>query len=77
VLDDIEAPEPSDDDEPPPRSRPRTGGAPAQIAYAAMLGIAEVISPEKTRVEIEQTDDRPDGDDGDLGLSFGDLPPLD
>lgn len=42
-----------------------------------MLGIAEVIHPEKTRVEIEQLDDRPDGGDDGLGLSFGDLPPLD
>jgi hypothetical protein len=42
---------------------------------AAMIAVGEILEPEKTTVEIEQTPDDPLGDDFDI--SFGDLPALD
>lgn len=42
---------------------------------AAMVAVGEILEPDKTAVEIEQTSDDPHGDDFDL--SFGDLPELD
>lgn len=41
---------------------------------AAMLGLGQVIEPEKTKVVIEQASDDPSGD-ADLELSFDRLPP--
>ena len=40
-----------------------------------MVAVGEILEPEKTTVEIEQTSDDPHGDD--LRLTFGDLPALD
>lgn len=58
----------------PPRQvkRPTAGGS---IMAAAMLGLGEVIEPNKTSVEIEQVaDDEPD--DLPFKVDFGDLPSL-
>lgn len=66
-----EAPPPSG----PPASRRRGGGG-AGLLGAAMLAVGEVLEPDKTRVEIVQTDDEP-LDDLPFGIDFGDLPPLD
>lgn len=41
---------------------------------AAMVAVGEILEPDKTSVEIEQTAGDPPGDDFDL--SFGDLPEL-
>lgn len=85
------APEPADASEPdrgdaktpsdtappssPPASRLRSGGG-AGLLGAAMIAVGEILEPEKTRVEIVQTDDEP-LDDLPFGIDFGDLPPLD
>lgn len=55
----------------PNRSRVR-----GSLVAAAMLGLGQVIEPEKTKVVIEQTNDDPFGDDADLDLSFDRLPPV-
>lgn len=55
--------------------RRRSGGG-AGLLGAAMLAVGEILEPEKTRVEIVQTDDEP-LDDLPFGIDFGDLPPLD
>ena len=52
--------------------RKRVAGS---ILGAAMLGLGEIIEPEKTKVEIQQEDDRP-LDDAPFELEFGELPPL-
>lgn len=60
----------------PARSKARRSVAGAALA-ASMLGVGEIIEPEKTSVDIEQVADAPDDlDDGLLNLDFGDLPPL-
>lgn len=56
----------------PNRSRAR-----GSLVAAAMLGLGQVIEPEKTKVVIEQTDDDPFGGDTDLELTFDRLPPVD
>jgi hypothetical protein len=53
----------------------RRGGGGAGLLGAAMLAVGEILEPEKTRVEIVQTDDEP-LDDLPFGIDFGDLPPL-
>ncbi|MFN3216422.1 MAG: hypothetical protein ACE367_08015 [Acidimicrobiales bacterium] len=65
-------------DAPTPSGPPsrRRGGGGAGLLGAAMLAVGEVLEPEKTRVEIVQTDDEP-LDDLPFGIDFGDLPPLD
>ena len=56
--------------------RNRSGSATVALG-AAMIAVGEILEPDKTTVEIEQTsDDRHDGDD-DFTLDFGDLPSLD
>ncbi len=40
-----------------------------------MLAVGEILEPEKTTVEIIQTDDEP-LDDLPFSIDFGDLPPL-
>ena len=64
---------PSRDASPEP-NRSRVRGS---LVAAAMLGLGQVIEPEKTKVVIEQTNDDPFGDDADLDLSFDRLPPVD
>jgi hypothetical protein len=59
----------------PPRARKARGGS-ATALGAAMLALGEIFEPEKTTVEIVQTDDDP-VDDPPFDLDFGDLPPLD
>lgn len=59
----------------PSPSRLRGGGS-AGLLGAAMIAVGEILEPEKTRVEIVQTDDEP-LDDLPFGIDFGDLPPLD
>ena len=58
----------------PAPNRSRTRGS---LVAAAMLGLGQVIEPEKTKVVIEQTDDDPFGGDTDLELTFDRLPPVD
>lgn len=54
----------------------KKGGSGVTVLSAAMLAVGEILEPEKASVEIaEMADDT--GDDLDLELSFGDLPPLD
>ncbi len=43
---------------------------------AAMIAVGEIIEPQNTSVEVEQTADAASDDSG-LDLSFGELPPLD
>jgi hypothetical protein len=59
-----------------PQPLRRRGGEPPACFGAAMLAVGEILEPEKTRVEIVQTDDEP-LDDLPFGIDFGDLPPLD
>ena len=56
---------------PPPRSSSRGGS----LLAAAMLGLGEVLEPEKTKVIIEQESDDP-FKDADLDLTFDGLPSL-
>jgi hypothetical protein len=69
----------ADDEEPgpdPPTAKQRKSrGGSATFLSAAMLAIGEIFEPEKTTVEIIQTDDDP-VDDPPFDLDFGDLPPL-
>ncbi|MEM7142289.1 MAG: hypothetical protein AAF548_14800 [Actinomycetota bacterium] len=55
--------------------RIKSGGTATVALGAAMVAVGEILEPEKTTVEIEQTNSDPH-DDG-LDLSFGDLPSLD
>lgn len=59
----------------PPKPRKARGGS-ATALGAAMLAVGEIFEPDKTTVEIVQTDDDP-VDDPPFDLDFGDLPPLD
>ena len=45
------------------------------VLGAAMIAIGEILEPEKTTVEIIQTNDDPEPDLP-FDLDFGDLPPL-
>ena len=68
-LDDADPPQPQ------PAAKPRSGGA-ATVLGAAMLAVGDILEPEKTTVEIVQTNDDPI-DDLPFDIDFGDLPPLD
>lgn len=82
----IEDAQPDDDDEEQRageaaererQARKRSGGGGSVAALgAAMLAVGEILEPEKTAVEIVQTNDDPI-DDPPFDLDFGDLPPLD
>ena len=50
-------------------------GAGAVVLGAAMIAMGEILEPEKTTVEIVQTNDDPEPDMP-FDLDFGDLPPL-
>lgn len=70
--------DPQDDAPASPRpARKRAGGGTNMLA-AAMLAVGDILEPDKSTVEIVQTDDD-DKDPEDLlsGIAFGDLPPLD
>ncbi|GJM38438.1 MAG: hypothetical protein DHS20C19_18050 [Acidimicrobiales bacterium] len=68
---------PSPDSPLPAYYRRIKGGGAATVALgAAMVAVGEILEPDKTAVEIEQTSDDPYDGDG-LDLSFGDLPSLD
>lgn len=64
------------DDEVPPVRRPgRSSGG--QVLGAAMLGLGQVIEPDKARVDIEvEAPTDPLDDDPLAGVDFGDLPEL-
>jgi hypothetical protein len=64
------------DPEPAPITPRKPKGGSATVLSAAMLALGEIFEPEKTTVEIVQTDDDPI-DDPPFDLDFGDLPPLD
>ena len=51
------------------------GGTMTVALGAAMVAVGEILEPDKTTVEVEQTSSDPLDDDFDL--SFGDLPELD
>lgn len=64
-------------DPPPPTIRERAGGTAAGIVVAAMIGIGEVLEPEKTNPDIEIVGESPEDEPIlDLDLTFGGLPPL-
>ncbi|MGI9577629.1 MAG: hypothetical protein ACR2OH_05490 [Microthrixaceae bacterium] len=82
MLEPTDPPPPEDDgddvasaaeDVPGPKSK---GGGSATVLGAAMLAVGEIFEPEKTTVEIVQTNDDPI-DDLPFSIDFGDLPPLD
>lgn len=52
------------------------GTGSATMLGAAMLAIGDILEPEKTTVEVVQTNDDPI-DDPPFDVHFGDLPPLD
>ncbi len=56
------------------RRKGRSGAV--TVLGAAMLAVGDILEPEKTTVEIVQTDDDPDPDLP-FTLNFGSLPPLD
>ena len=65
-------------DAPPPTVRERAGGTAAGIVVAAMLGVGEVLEPEKTAAPIEIVGEAPEGEPIiDLDLEFEGLPPID
>lgn len=65
-------------DPPPPTIRERAGGTAAGIVVAAMLGVGEVLEPEKTSPGIEIIGEAPQDEPiVDLDLVFDGLPPLD
>lgn len=66
-----------DRDLPSGRSSERRSARSGAILAAAMLGVGEIIEPQKTEVAIEQQVDG-DGDTDSLlqKLDFGSLPPL-
>ena len=71
---DAEPSPPSDIPLPAYYRRIKGGGAATVALGAAMVAVGEILEPEKTTVEIEQTNDDPH-DDG-LDLTFGELPEL-
>jgi len=67
----------SEFEKPQPSLRQRVGGsAAAAIASAAMLGVGEVLEPEKTASPVEIVNEAP-GDQPIIDLDFGVLPSLD
>lgn len=67
-IDDATAPEPR-------KPKPAGSGA-TTVLGAAMLAVGDILEPEKTTVEIVQTNDDPI-DDLPFDIDFGNLPPLD
>lgn len=74
MLDPDQAHEQSEPGSPAPKRS--KGGGSATVLGAAMIAVGEIIEPEKTNVEIVQTDDEP-LDEPPFNLDFGSLPPLD
>jgi hypothetical protein len=69
--------EPVAEDRPlPPYYRRIKGSGATAVLSAAMIALGEILEPDKTTVEIEQTDDDRHDPEG-FDLSFGDLPNLD
>lgn len=64
----------NDDATPPPRRPAKSGGG--QVLGAAMLGLGQVIEPEKASVNIEIEAPSDPDDDRLPDLDFGDLPDL-
>lgn len=65
-----------DDPVEPEAKKPKGGGGATTMLAAAMLAVGDILEPEKTTVEIEQSSDDPI-DDLPFEIDFGDLPPLD
>tara|TARA_B100000700_G_C14803874_1_gene741922 strand:- start:534 stop:767 length:234 start_codon:yes stop_codon:yes gene_type:complete len=53
----------------------KSKGTGSVVLGAAMIAMGEILEPEKTTVEIVQTNDDPEPDMP-FDLDFGDLPPL-
>ncbi len=68
--------EEEDEETPTPTARKRKAGGGINVIGVAMLAIGDILEPEKTTVEIVQTNDDPI-DDLPFTIDFGDLPPLD
>lgn len=65
-------------DPPAPTIRERAGGTAAGIVVAAMLGVGEVLEPEKTSAPIEIVGEAPQDEPIiDLDLEFDGLPSID
>ena len=65
-------------DRPPPTVRERAGGTAAGIVVAAMLGVGEVLEPEKATAPVEIVGEAPQDEPIiDLDLEFSGLPPID
>lgn len=77
MLDPPDEAERADDhlDEPARPPKKVKGGA-TTVLGAAMLAVGDILEPEKTTVEIVQTNDDPI-DDLPFDIDFGNLPPLD
>jgi len=68
--------EPVTDDRPlPPYYRRIKGSSATVVLGAAMIAVGEILEPDKTTVELEQTNDDLHDPEG-LDLSVGDLPTL-
>ena len=81
MLDPPDEAELDDDEEledsvPPEAKKPKGGGGATTVLGAAMLAVGDILEPEKTTVEIVQTNDDPI-DDLPFDIDFGNLPPLD
>ena len=70
---DDQPPEPDGEPDPRPVKRSTSG---ATVLAAAMLGLGEVLEPQKTAVEIAQVADDDEPDDLPFPMDFGDLPSL-
>lgn len=60
----------------PSQRQANKGTGAINVLGAAMLAVGDILEPEKTTVEIVQTDDDPI-DDLPFNIDFGNLPPLD
>lgn len=71
-------PEVDADRQPTPAQRAKRAarGSGSVVLGAAMLAVGDILEPEKSSVEIVQTNDDPEPDFP-PGIDFGSLPPLD
>lgn len=65
---------PNDGDQPATKTVRGTG---ANMLAAAMIGLGQVLEPERTEITIEQEGDQPLDDDPLASLDFSGLPAID